>query len=809
MPTYYEVMQTDLSKLTTAAGKWEAMAGELKKIEDQYKRDVHGVTVAGSWAGLSAAAAKERFDVTLRELQAAQKEAKAIGSLLRDAHTQFVDLRGKVQSARDEAVKAGMKVSDQGAVFFDTERLSPSNRNAYHHDPSYQESGRAEANRWRQNIDRAVKSVTDADDGVKIALEAVVVDSDLLDGTAYGFNAKAEGDIEKYEADQMAEIAVRINSGTATPQDLKDAERSFRDNSGDKAYSQTLLNSLGPDRTIKFTNKLNDLAYFDGKKEKASYLRIQSGLSGVLATATRVPDFGKDGKPLPVGSKEKPLTLGTKSYADAVRSWRSSKDANFYNQWLEGLQEVGTKEYDTKVVDDLTPLARSDDKARGYQSLVTLMQQGGDYSGYFLHDLADDIRRAEDPGQQGDPNIWDLGVKYDGEHRDKNGGWFANDPLDGVLGMMSGDPGTAAAYFDPQAYQFDDEAESGAGAVAQYGKDRLAYLQSERDWEMVGDQVPSLKDGVSFEVPVSADTDSHIGFGKALEAAATGYVPGTTDVASDYLNHSDAQTRVFEEIVKSYSEAGASGQGSAVPENMRKNLGNVIAYYPGDVYQILGKNVDFAEPGFSTHPNGVDVGNGSMVRFIREVSEDGGAFRTIHDSQIAFAAREIEGLNHDDLSRSPEGGSPDKAKGTVQEAGYVIGALDQVRADVLVDHRDAQISDNNWNKAYKYHVYGAPVTGLPFVGDALQRMIDLGTGKEAEALNNAVGNRTREDLISQYQKDGYPRLQSMLNAHAQNVDVTPKEIVETGGRMSQVHKEARGAYGDGLDGADGSTGEQG
>ncbi|MFG3407259.1 hypothetical protein [Streptomyces sp. NPDC048142] len=137
-------MQTDLSKLTAAAGKWKAMAGEFKKLEDQYKRDVHGVTVDGSWAGLSAAAANEHFNVTLRELQGAQREAKAIASLLHDAHTQFVDLRGKVQAARADAIEAGMKVSAQGAVFFDTERLTPSSRNAYHHDPSYQESGRAE-----------------------------------------------------------------------------------------------------------------------------------------------------------------------------------------------------------------------------------------------------------------------------------------------------------------------------------------------------------------------------------------------------------------------------------------------------------------------------------------------------------------------------------------------------------------------------------------------------------------------------------------------------------------------------------------
>lgn len=112
MPTYHEIITTDLSTLTTTADRWDGMAKEIHKQETAYKRDVHGISMGDTWTGLSADAASGRFDVTLKEFQNAQVEAKAVASLLRDAHTQFTDLRKKLESARADAIEAGMAVSE-------------------------------------------------------------------------------------------------------------------------------------------------------------------------------------------------------------------------------------------------------------------------------------------------------------------------------------------------------------------------------------------------------------------------------------------------------------------------------------------------------------------------------------------------------------------------------------------------------------------------------------------------------------------------------------------------------------------------
>ncbi|MFJ4476136.1 hypothetical protein [Streptomyces xanthochromogenes] len=207
MPTYHEILTTDLSALTTAAEHWDGMAGEFHQQETAYQRDVHGITLSPGWSGLSAEAANGRFDATLKQFQAAQVEAKAMASLLREAHTDFTDLRKKLESARADAVKAGMAVSEAGSVSYDTTHLTEGERGALHHDPDYQESVRKAVASWQAEIDRIVKAVNDADADVENALTRVVIDSDISDGTLTGFNGRAHGDTKTYEDEAKREAA--------------------------------------------------------------------------------------------------------------------------------------------------------------------------------------------------------------------------------------------------------------------------------------------------------------------------------------------------------------------------------------------------------------------------------------------------------------------------------------------------------------------------------------------------------------------------------------------------------------------------
>ncbi|MFF1556826.1 hypothetical protein [Streptomyces sp. NPDC058279] len=223
MPSYYEVMTTDLGLLTTAAGKWEATAGELNKVGKRYGETVQKITMGDSWSGVSAGSAQSGFAGTRYEYSAAQIQAKAIGGLLRDAHEQFTSLKTKLDSARADAIAAGMTVSEQGHVAFDWGKLTPSERSAYHHDPDGETSIRTAVTKWQQHVDDRVKAVTELDQNVKLALEAVVVDSNKdafgkgADMSLAGFNSAAQGDLDK--AVKAAKAAQTSDSDVKTHDD--------------------------------------------------------------------------------------------------------------------------------------------------------------------------------------------------------------------------------------------------------------------------------------------------------------------------------------------------------------------------------------------------------------------------------------------------------------------------------------------------------------------------------------------------------------------------------------------------------------
>ncbi|MFI6695108.1 hypothetical protein ACIBLA_25815 [Streptomyces sp. NPDC050433] len=188
MLTYQEIMTTDLSVLTTAAEKWETMAADLAKVEKRYGETVQKITLGQNWHGLSLEAAYAEFATTRREYKSAQTEAKSVAKILTNAHASFADLKKKVQSARDDAVAAGMAVSAAGRAAFDFTRIQETaQEQALRHDPDLK--GVEES--WTSHIAAAVRAMDEFDKAVKQALEAVVVDGNLIDGTIGGFNATA------------------------------------------------------------------------------------------------------------------------------------------------------------------------------------------------------------------------------------------------------------------------------------------------------------------------------------------------------------------------------------------------------------------------------------------------------------------------------------------------------------------------------------------------------------------------------------------------------------------------------------------
>ncbi|MGW7526200.1 hypothetical protein [Streptomyces sp. NPDC054783] len=703
MPTYHEILTTDLSTLTTAAERWDDMAKDFNKQETAYRRDVHGITLRPTFAGESQQAANARFGVRLTEFQSAQTEAKAIASLLRDAHTQFVDLRKKLESARDDAIAKGMKVSDQGVVSYDTGKLSQGEKQELAHDPDSQESVRKSVASWQARIDQCVKDVDDADKGVEVAFAAVVKGPDMGDGTVPGFNGKAQGDIEKYEAQEADDIARRVAHGDkVSAADLAELRRAFRDNKGDKAFSQTFLQGLGPDNTIKFTNELNDLAYSSDKSHQNVYMDLQGGLADAVANATQVPGSVAE---MPPGSPK-------------FKAWLDSADGAFYRQWMQGLEKYGTKNYGSTS----NPLY-------GYQSVVGMMQQSDTkYDDQFLYQMGDDMIGAEKK-HAGLFTGWGTG--HDGVRADA---------LDGLLAVMSNNPDAATHFFDP--------AGNGSGAD-HVGNDHLHYLLNTRDWPK------NVLDDAGFATV--DDPLSRTGLGAALEAAATGHLP-LKDGQDPWPNmpHSDAQARVMHNVIEDLKPT--SGNDATVPENLRKPLANALAQYTNDTHEILGgMSADYVShatgdgyfnSGGTAH---MAVSEKDLVQVMRGMSEDPDAYATLHKAEARYI--------NEELNKIPAGETDFEKTGPLGKAGAALGAYTAIREDVINDERTDGYSAADWKAKIAYHIIGGALTPMTIptggegsfpVGDALQRGVDTWAWEWDNDMKAGVDAKADAEVADNY-----------------------------------------------------------
>ena len=604
MPTYHEIMSTDLAALTGAAERWEGMAAEFAKQELAYRRDVHRITTGPAWSGMSAEAAHGRFGVTLKELQYAQTEAKAIASLLRDAHAQFTELKGRLTAAREEARAAGMRISDRGRVSADPAHAK--------------EPDESSVRSWQDRVDAAVRAVTDADTGVETALAAVVVDSDPLVG-GRGFNGRALGDIEKYEALAAEETLSRLSRGGHLSQrELTELRRTFRDNSGDEAFSRTLLDDLGAAGTITLTNELNDLIHVRGGPGAGTYSTIESGLADTLATATR------------------------------------DTDSRWYKHWRASMRHAGIEHYATDAQGERM------DKAVGYQSLVTLMNKGHGYAPKMLENLTDDMIAAE----RRDPGVWQLKHEYSGRH----GGWFANDPVDGALDIMSHDPHTASDYLGSDG--------------------RMKYLVEDRDWNVVLHEHGGDKTGT---YAAGLDADDRAGFGRALQAATTGIDP--SDKHAHYVPHTKQNDAVFRSAISHLSDSG-----DKFPPSLRQPMASILVNH-GDTVHASMSEIDISKS---------PLPQDQLFEVTKQVSKDKDAYGTLNGG---LNQAMVSGI-HDDHSKSTE---------PLLRAGRTVGFLEEARIQAQGDPKTASFEAKP--------VFDKAISYIPIVSNDVQQGFDYVTGK--------------------------------------------------------------------------------
>ncbi|MGW9131705.1 DUF6571 family protein [Streptomyces sp. NPDC055681] len=677
MPTYDEIMHIKLSALTTAADGWKTMAGKFKTLEDLYEDDVQSISKGQLWTGESASVSSTNFALTRSEYDAAQKEARALESLLRDAHGQLTELIGRVKSAVAEAKEAGMKVSDQGVASYDFSKVDARTKYSIQHDPDLPDVEHS----YTQRIADAVKVVTEYDHDIKVALlQASGADNPAL----FGFNSKPVNDVEAVEALNLTE---KVRSGDASEKELKHYRDIMNQNSKDKHFSEAYLNGLGAKGTLDLADRMELAANERGasKEDQKLYNSISTSLANTVASGTKDPT----------------------GYA--------------YKPFVEGLKDAGTD----NIGDNLRPV-------NGYQTAVTLMQHGSGYGKQFLNDVANDIIDAE----KANPNVW-L------HHVDAGRPTLANDPLDGILGIMSKDPDTATYFLDPEA---------GGNK-----NDHLKYLLTDRkEWPDEYFSGP----GAVMDVD---DPGKATGLGAAIQAAATGHEPG--EKLGEAGPHTEGQARVMHNAIRYLDDEMGGDEFPEDLENLRQPMAKALADYVPDTHIILnGQESDYGGVAGkdSIHGSGdkahIAVGQGSLIRVMRGISDDAPSYSLLYESERTYAAGVL--ADAPDYEGNGIHGASSDWNHRSQQVGTAMGAINGIGADVYQDKEDDKVE---WAEdTAEYSAIGANglIGEIPVVSTAGGALIDSFKYDWTKDVVEAAEQQGKQDSSENYGRgmDGTTRL---------------------------------------------------
>ncbi|CAL2070535.1 conserved protein of unknown function [Streptomyces murinus] len=508
-------------------------------------------------------------------------------------------------------------------------------------------------------------------------------------------------------------------------------------------------------RLLQLTEKGENSPVFASELMKDLNYRGRDSQEGLLLLAQNLESGGLDGK---MSDTERRLrdalsvNLATATRPDAPLG----PDGGVPSEWARKLLKTA------RDGNDLPPQAPGclSGGGTGLGILTKLMGSGNSvYDGSLLSATGDEIRDYETHTKH----------PYDGISDSWQG--TQEDPMGGLMKAMSRNPQAAESYFDP------------------HKNDNLDYFLKERDWP--GSNVESqMPDDL-------AKTSARHYFGDALEAAATGREPDSPLHKQIPALHTAAQADIFDKTINYYGDQ-SKGQQDALPAVLRGAMGHMIGDYASDVHDILGKNLNGP-----TQFNHLDISREALTRVMRGAAEDPDAFTSMHQSQTTVIAHGLQQFGKESFEH------PDPAlRDWIKQSSSVLGYMDGVRGDVIYDLGQAHKDVNSWNKMINYHVIGTPITAIPVVGDAMQRLVDVGTAQYMNDLNAQVDEDTRKHMADHFSA-GRHQMDAMLERQALDTGMSRADLDRSPGEYEDNLQGLEETWYDlGIKGADQAMGER-
>ncbi|PCG85571.1 hypothetical protein CIB93_13555 [Streptomyces sp. WZ.A104] len=749
MPTFEQLLTARLTPLATAVTQWTEMIGKLESPLQTDAKAMKSKADKSSWAGENATVTKEFVTKTANEFSDAVTEAESVRDLLKDAHALFKSAQDDLKYAYENP-PPGIVIYPNGVL---SHRVHPDRRSKDSTEPLATE---AQFEALRRKLEGILKRANEADELCAWGLRALIRNhandfgSTDLNGLADAKRMRAE---EKQQAENGREAAKLYARWEHLDDDERERLLTIAEEGKDStAFAEQLMTNLSyrsrdqQEAVLLLASSLESGGR-DGQVSSTD-ARLYKALSGSLATAT-----GPDSS---IGSPGGVTSVWTDKLITTAR------DGNGLVRQHPGVIVGGAA-----TLKDLTDLMAADagddavyDPNKDPKEKSSPWKKDEDdpvYSEAFLTEVGDTIREWET----------DNDDAYDGPLRHWQG--TQEDPMKGLLNAMSRNASASTHYFDPNT------------------TDNLKYFLEDRKWP--GGEVESkMPDEKQY-------TSARAELGLALEAAATGRVPGS-ELHLAPAHHNAAETAIFERVMGEYTEALRKDQ-SAIPVTMRLPMADMIADYGSDVHQILGKEMDGP-----TDFNQLEIDRGDLTRIIRATVEDPNAYKMIHGSQTVVIGEGLEGFPAESFRKEDQ-----ELRAWVQQSANVLGHLDGVRDDVIADLGQAEKDANAYEKMLNYHIVGGLLTPIPFAGDAIQRSVDWGLSDDLNEENAKVDAETRKNRIGHYE-DGEEQLKGMLRGVATKRGLTKEELDASPGEFeNHLQAKAKEWYLTGLAEANKLTGQ--
>ncbi|MGP3967037.1 hypothetical protein [Streptomyces sp. 6N223] len=544
------------------------------------------------------------------------------------------------------------------------------------------------------------------------------------DGGTYALRVPGQED-----ANEFVQLA---NNEEWTEEDLREMADLLEQWDNNPAFAGYLVDEMGMEEYLRLAQRI-DQAGTEGIGGEDLLTTLDTRMGNVLNASLQVP-----GQPRPlVGEDEEDMTPGSTAYQRWIAT---TAQGQRYQARLSALQALGG---DRLIEPEPDTLMQENDPRLGYDVALELLESSTrPIDEQFFDQTMNHLMDLE----RTNPDIWstdrypvdDFTMTEDGWGPNPDAGWGPeNDATDRLLGIGgNSNPDAVEAFFDPETNPGNLDYFIGEGEGVRY----VTYGEGD------------------FGAAVATSPGGYPGLNKALEAAATGYPPGTDPQQGD-PGPSEANARIAEQTWNTFAAEYTSVpfaeeiEDSRLVEgghfqSLRPAMGQIAAtYIPSIQGAISGESL---QP--TGNPNPAFDSSGHTQMLLYELGKDPEIYHAVTAANNAYTFLTVDyAINgdHDSEYATPS----QRVEWATDASGMVAGIMTDSRATAVYAEQTAEDGEfaTTFDEAKQWADVAAATLGV-VVGGGAGAALALGAAEVTRSIHGTFEADDTESAAAQYNR---------------------------------------------------------